>query len=153
MTPKLRAEPSWRATASRRDLGQVDALAADRELAPVHPREVEEVLHEPLEPPRLDEDRPGRVVDREGALGEPLGVARIAVRGVFSSWLTERRKLRSLSREAASCSAISLNDRASNSSSAGPVSGTASARPSAASACVASATRPTGPRNRSREQE
>ena len=58
-----------------RDLGEVDRLAPDRELVPVHPREVEQVAHEPLEPPRLEQDRPRCLVGAERPLAEPLGVA------------------------------------------------------------------------------
>ena len=43
----------------------------------------------------------------------PSAQPRIAVSGVFSSWLTESRNARSASRDARSCSAISLNARAS----------------------------------------
>ena len=74
----------------------------------------------------------------------PSAYPRIAVSGVFSSWLTESRKFRSASREAASCSAISLNARASEATSVPPSCGSGSCCSSAASALVAAATRRIG---------
>ena len=43
------------------DVGKVDLLVMDGELAPVHAREVEQVAHEPLEPPRFLANRRGRL--------------------------------------------------------------------------------------------
>ena len=42
------------------DVEQVDRLAAHRELAAVHPGQIEQVVDEPLEPSRLDERSSGR---------------------------------------------------------------------------------------------
>ena len=47
----------------------------DDELAPVHPRQVEQVADEPLEPPCLLADRRRSLVAGEHAVLEPLGVA------------------------------------------------------------------------------
>ena len=74
-TPKSRAGGLVARDRLARDLREVDGLVRDRELVPVHPREVEQVADEPLEPPRLEEDRPRSLVGAERALAEALGVA------------------------------------------------------------------------------
>ena len=57
------------------DLGEIDGLVANRELGPVHASEVEQVADEPLESPRLEPDRAGRLVGTERTVGETFRVA------------------------------------------------------------------------------
>ena len=66
-------------------LGEVDLGVVHAEVGAVHPREVEQVLDEPLEPPRLGGDGRGSLPRVDRAVLDRLGVARIAVSGVFSS--------------------------------------------------------------------
>ena len=74
----------------------------------------------------------------------PSAYPRMAVSGVFSSWLTESRKFRSASREADNCCVISLNALASEATSVVPSCGSGSCCSSAANARVAAATRRIG---------
>jgi hypothetical protein len=65
----------------------------------------------------------------------------MAASGVFSSWLTESRKLRSASRARSRSSASLLNDAARFATSVEPVTGSGPGRCPAASARLASETR------------
>ena len=69
---------------------------------------------------------------------------RIAARGVFSSWLTESRNVRSALRARSRSSASLLNEAASVATSVEPVSGRGPGRSPAASARLASDTRSIG---------
>ena len=46
------------------DVAEIELLAVDGELAAVHARQVEQVAHEPLEPPRFLADRRRRLLGR-----------------------------------------------------------------------------------------
>ncbi len=103
--------------------------------------------------------RPSRRIVRAASSGSnapsasPSAYPRIAVSGVFSSWLTESRKFRSLSRAAASSAAISLKARASEASSSAPLSGSSVGVFPAARARLASTTRRTGRDDRPGDDE
>ena len=60
--------------AVRRDRAKVERLVAHGELVAVHPREVEQVLHETVEAPALPGDRRGGRLGVDGAVRKPFRV-------------------------------------------------------------------------------
>ena len=64
-----------RGLVARRDLArnrrEIDRLATHLERVPVHPRQVEQVADEPLEPLRLDQDRVRGDLGRKRSLARP----------------------------------------------------------------------------------
>ena len=56
-------------------LREVDLRVVHAEVGAVHPREVEQVADEPFEPRRLERDRLRRVLHRDRAVAQSLGVA------------------------------------------------------------------------------
>ena len=57
-----------------RDRAKVERLVAHGELVAIHPREIEQVLHEPVEAPALPGDRRRGRVGVDGAVREPFRV-------------------------------------------------------------------------------
>ena len=102
------------------DRAEVDRREHDVERSAAEAGEVEQVADQPLEAVRLTLDHFAGTLRVKTPSLRPSACPRIAVNGVFSSWLIERRKARSASCARRNSSDSSLNDVDSCRSSSSP---------------------------------